>query len=355
MREIGSEFSYIEYNVFENYREFSKGQNLFKDYVMTFSGRTAIETVLTNEPGIKSVLIPSYCCDSMMEPFKRRKINISFYNVYYEDGFKINIDLNENIDAVLWCNYFGYAFDAPDFSGFISNGGIVIEDITHSFLSKDMFNNQSNYLIGSIRKWSPVLCGGICASIDKELCYKPNNVPQNTYLEKKKEAMILKQEYLNNSNNGLKEKFLEKYSKCNQWLSDNYSGLAIDSESLCILKNTNWGKDYLQRRLNAMILYKGIKSCHYVNSIFELEKMECPLFFPVIVKKSLRNSLRQELIDNRIYCPVHWPKPTECESNLYDIELSLICDQRYDEEDMTRIVDVIQAWDRKVENSKRGN
>ena len=47
------------------------------------------------------------------------------------------------------------------------------------------------------------------------------------------------------------------------------------------------------------------------------------------------------LISKEIYCPVHWPKPKQIPiglSNvLYEQELSLVCDQRYDKKDMMRI------------------
>ena len=85
------------------------------------------------------------------------------------------------------------------------------------------------------------------------------------------------------------------------------------------------------------MLYDGLKDA--VEFVFLKEDMDCPLFVPIITKK--RNEIRQFLTDNKIYCPVHWPKPAGCESNLYDTELSLICDQRYSEEDMKRLVEVL--------------
>ena len=76
--------------------------------------------------------------------------------------------------------------------------------------------------------------------------------------------------------------------------------------------------------------------------MFDIENMDCPLFVPVIIKNGKRDVIRKKLVDNEIYCPVHWPHPdANCESNLYEMELSLVCDQRYGREDMQRIVDVL--------------
>ena len=70
--------------------------------------------------------------------------------------------------------------------------------------------------------------------------------------------------------------------------------------------------------------------------------MDCPLFVPIVIAKEKRNAIRKKLIDNQIYCPVHWPHPNaECQSNLYEMELSLVCDQRYNGDDMKRIVEVL--------------
>ena len=43
-----------------------------------------------------------------------------------------------------------------------------------------------------------------------------------------------------------------------------------------------------------------------------------------------------------IYCPIHWPKPQMGGSSaLFDTELSLVCDQRYTEKDMQRMIGIL--------------
>ena len=77
---------------------------------------------------------------------------------------------------------------------------------------------------------------------------------------------------------------------------------------------------------------------------------EVPLVFPVIAKSSeIRDSVRKHLIDNDIYCPVHWPLPNnmgfDCKALDYSKrELSIVCDQRYDLVDMQRIIDVMKEY-----------
>ena len=59
----------------------------------------------------------------------------------------------------------------------------------------------------------------------------------------------------------------------------------------------------------------------------------------------LREQTRRRLLDNRIYCPVHWPagKRSSAEARyLSGTLLTLISDQRYGVEDMKRIVTTLQ-------------
>ena len=341
MREIGSEYHYCEI-------ESGKGIKIpkgFKDSCFSFTGRTAIETVIRNEL-IHKVLIPSYCCDSMIEPFREAGIQICFYDVNYNECFDVQLNIPENVDCLLWCNYFGFSMDMPMLTDFISRGGIVIEDITHSFFSKRQYNLQSHYIVASLRKWVAILCGGYCATTIGKLNVKPTNTPSDVFLELRKSAMMLKTDYLENGNIS-KAEFLNKYSESNRWLGDNYSDYTIDKFSMDYLLHLDLERVRDIRRTNAKVLYEGFNGMHIIRPLFKVTDMDCPLFVPVVVLNGKRDLVRQKLIENNIYCPVHWPHPKEnCESNLYEIELSLVCDQRYNEDDMQRVVSVLHAIDR---------
>lgn len=87
--EIGSEFSYDEHN----HGEKIILPKLIEDYTYTFSGRTAIETVLKNEIGIKKALLPSYCCDSMIVPFRKHGIKVVCDHRYDEKDMQRIVDV----------------------------------------------------------------------------------------------------------------------------------------------------------------------------------------------------------------------------------------------------------------------
>lgn len=340
VKEIGSEFSCDE-----TYQRLSfKFPVDFNDELLTFCGRTSIEIILENNPKIKKAMLPSYCCDSMIEPFRNQNIEVVFYNVNYNRGLQIDLKLEPDIDAIFWCNYFGYRHDMPDLSCFINNGGIVIEDITHSLFSLQQYNKQSQFLVASLRKWGPLLSGGFCASRDYSFNDVKLEFPNETFVNKKAKAMLLKEQYLDDGNEIKKEKYLSLFNESNQWLSTNYSHLKIDMKSRRIIQGNDYERMVKIRKRNAKLLHDGLKNHPDISFLFEMAQMDCPIFVPIIVKNNKRDFFRKKLIDNKVYCPIHWPKPNAtCISNLYDNELSLICDQRYSAADMYRIINILKS------------
>ena len=72
---------------------------------------------------------------------------------------------------------------------------------------------------------------------------------------------------------------------------------------------------------------------------------DTPLFVPVLVNPTLRANLRRFLIQNQVYCPIHWPDArTGGGAVLYASELSLLCDQRYTAEDIKLEMNLIKEF-----------
>ena len=101
-----------------------------------------------------------------------------------------------------------------------------------------------------------------------------------------------------------------------------------------------------KRKANADILYqrlKGIRGLSFLNTNYYSEKVT-PLFVPVMLSTDKRDKLRKYLIDNGVYCPIHWPEIMGATPGIRKNELSLICDQRYSENDMNVMADLIADW-----------
>ena len=97
----------------------------------------------------------------------------------------------------------------------------------------------------------------------------------------------------------------------------------------------------IKRRKNVKLIYeklsKNIKIKFLVNNFKE---DDCLLFVPIILNHKDRDDLRKFLIENKIYLPIHWPLEEKI-NNIFDKELSLICDQRYNVSEITYYLNLI--------------
>ncbi len=344
MREIGSEFELTESaKPAGDPVDWHAGC----DFLYTISGRSAIDVVLEDVEGIRKALVPAYCCDSMLAPFRRHGIELDFYAVRFCDGgFQEEFVIPSDVDAVLRMSYFGFRNERPtdELSKFHDRGGIVIEDVTHSLFSHGKFAPSSDYAVASLRKWGGLVSGGICAKRGGVFHNRELMEPPREFMERKLRAMQMKSEYLRSPNEEKKQEFLRLFAETNHCLGEQY-GMAIDAYSAEQFSRWDGAEIVCRRRENATVLYRGMEGLSVVRPLFPLEQMDCPLFVPVVVDAAQRDALCRHLAENGVYCPRHWPRPqADCDSNLYDLELSLVCDQRYDSLDMERIVALLKDY-----------
>lgn len=347
--EIGSEFWLEEYK--KSHRNHIQKEN----EILLMSGRTAIDFAIEIlQKKIEKVYMPSYCCDSMLIPFLDRKIKIEFYDVTFENGtIMYNLDLNKECDLFFGMNYFGFfSCNMDNYIEHFHNRGIaVIEDSTHSFLSERKYNKKSDIVIASLRKWFPIISGSVLIVNNKSLISKMKEqervlIENSEYTKIKEEAMCKKEKYIHQKAQIEKDVFLDKFKKSNEILKQNYKNYKIDKKSKEILESLKIDKIKEARKRNAKIIYDFLKNqveYKYLEKI-DYDK-DCPLFIPIFMEEEKRSKLRNNLIQNNIYCPIHWPIPSEIQkkeqTRIYKMELSLICDQRYSEEDIKYYLSMI--------------
>ena len=344
--EIGSEF-WLEKNIEHNYNSYFSNKEK-NDSIFFMSGRTAIDyalNLITKDRKVKKVYFPSYCCQSMLTPFQKRNIEIEFYTVKFDNGEIIyDIDEDRDCDIFLAMNYFGFSVNNMDkfIENFSDRGIFVLEDSTHSFLSKRVYNRKSDLVIASLRKWFPIICGGILINISKKVNfgYIEEMNYNSQYVNIKKKAMKKKEEYINSVSNIEKKDFLEEFSKANNILENDYINYKIDDLSYSILNKIDIEKIKKDRIKNASVIYRFLMNQSEIEYIEEFDTQnDCPIFVPIFFKdKETRENIKRNLIRYNIYCPTHWGIPEIIrKSGQYDIynrELSLICDQRYNIDDI---------------------
>lgn len=353
--EIGSEF-WIEGYQDNAHCLFGSEQSA----LFVLSGRTALDFVIKDiktERELTSVSLPSYCCESMLEPFIRNNVSIYFYDVYCnEDGIQCAYDSNVATDAVLFLDYFGYS--NPYLLHFVKQaqtaGKIVIYDRTHMLNSHPSVETCTDYSFCSYRKWFYANAASVMKNNGGRWHISYADLRSNTqYTNLRNVAARLKQEYINDKSVDKRE-YLRKFSEAEELLDRDYEDYVAEFESVQRIKNIDMIGITKKRRENSERLTAGLRSLGFSWLFLPLNvvrECDCPLFVPVIVEKELRDIVRARLIDNSIYSPIHWPFSkqhyrcglVESDQSLYGREISLICDQRYGFSDMDRIIETVKT------------
>lgn len=331
--EIGSEFWSVPLS--------EKPNDLFDGSEKWFiSGTAALEYILDDiivRKKVKSAGIPSWCCSSMIEPFVKRGLEVRFFPVTVSDNdLSVQVEASD-ADVLLLVDYFGYnvRVKAPE-----NYGGIVIRDETHSVFSGKA--HDADYYFASLRKWAGFWTGGFARS---EKWNSDKEIPQvsREYVSLRKSAMEEKLGYLNGETSS--KSYLNAFGDCEDFL-DNCGILAAEPEDIERAAFLDIDTLKTKRRRNAEILIGALKD-HVLFREFDADS--CPLFVPIIVRGDKRDALRQHLTANRVYCPVHWGisplHGLDADTRyIYEHEISLVCDQRYDEADMEHILSIIASF-----------
>lgn len=338
MKEIGSEF-------------WNNGP-IRRDKTYLLSGRTALEYIIRDIVkchSVKSVLLPSYCCHTMIEPFVRHGISIRFYDVYFDNtnGLSVEIPQPQENEIFYYMTYFGFCYLSGAELHKMKDFMVVIEDRTHSWLSGKGIC-YADYSYASYRKWTGFDAIALAIKENGDFSEFPESL-NIEYSNLRRQASFIKREFID-FGIGEKQKFLDLFERAEELLAVDYVGYKPSAETMAAFLQLD--KEYIARRRqqNARILIGGLKDVPEIKLMFQsVEDTEVPLFVPILLEKN-RVELRKYLIDNEIYCPVHWPKSTyhdgisQRAEELYSQELSVVCDQRYDFDDMNRIVECIRRY-----------
>lgn len=351
-REIGSEF-WVDGVPLKSKFKIPKWLEKFGNIVLTSSGRGALSLLLQQiKPDIKTVLLPAYICDSVITPFMEMGYECFFYDI--DKGLKLDIESllkYENIGIFVHMGYFGFQTNSNlEFviKHFKKKSTIIVEDVTHTLFSNYQRYEENDFYLGSIRKWFGLPSGGFLASNQIEL--DEVHYENKHFVQIRKVALLLKEKYIETDEQGFKERFLSQFEIAEEILDNDVNPYRIDELSLNIINVLEDEVLVGKRRENYNFLLENLNKVDFLQILLPaLDNDTCPLFFPILIK-SERNQVRRKLIEEKIYCPVHWPIPLQINTSkykkskeLYNSELSIPCDQRYDIEDMERIVSVIKS------------
>lgn len=304
------------------------------------SGRCALYAVLKDIEylfGESGVLLPDYLCDSITNTVVDAGWTYSFYHIGKD--FHIDIDsigpITTDNKVILLIDYFGMTDLTDDITSIKSRfpNAIIIADCVQAFYSMGKY--EADYSFTSFRKWFPCPDGAMVIKKNKEGMAEID-LNDSSWWEYKYAGNILK-EYSCFVSDTIALELLDKGEE----LLDKSYLWPWNDESKRLFHGIDKAEVQKKRKQNAQYLHEQLMT---LNIEHYYSEEGTPLFLPIIVEN--RDQVRRAFFADGIFTPKHWPVNSfeiNGENEIYDKELSLICDQRYDLEDMKRQIEVIKS------------
>lgn len=294
-------------------------QEFHSNAIALNSGRFCLEYILKCRKYSK-VYVPYFTCDSAVEPIIKLGIPYEFYQI--DKGYHIidDIVLSEN-EAVIYTNYWGLQGEyciqlAKEY------GRQLIVDYTQAFFAKPISGIDTFY---SCRKFFGVPDGG----------YLYTDVQADFDIEQ--DVSYSRMDSLIKRIDLSPEQGYDDFRRC----SEEFHALPIRYMSN-FTKRMMAAIDYhvvaKKRRTNYEILRQSLGGK-------ALSEDDVPMIFPYEVNDG--QSLRKHLINNKIFVAKYWPNVDSWAGNdaletwMANNILPLPIDQRYGEEDMKRVINII--------------
>ena len=320
-----------------------------KNLIFFRSAREALLYVCDNLKE-KTIILPSLCCDSMIQPFRTKKFNILYYDITEElkIDYKSLINVLKPNSLLLIMHYYGIrAYEVEELNKIISkyDNVKVIQDCTQNIFDSQLYDEIADFYIGSIRKWLAIPDGAFLKSNTLKLERANIENEDEEYVQKIYYAMQLKNEYLQTYDNNLKMKYRDLFKWGKNFLKKVEIPYKMSTLSKNIIENNIDIKDVIKKRrtnynkLRGLITLKNPKILKYAREQF------APLMLPIIIDE--RDVIQKELAKMNIYCQVLWPI-SDCVSSQNNFNqwfsnhmLAIPCDQRYTEHDMEIIFNIL--------------
>ncbi len=335
-------------------------------YDFTTSGRSGIKLALQSLNTRKPFLLPSFLCDSIIQPFKELSIPFRFYRINEDLSIDISYiaHCKENYDlgGIFIINYFGRTYNEETISFLkeIKKDIWIIEDYTHGSLveTRDSITKSIGHIvISSLRKYLPLPDG--CIVINNSSQPFPVIADGSSDFSRIRTiAKLLRWEFINNKLGlGFKDTealFLKLFShaenninECNPIEGMSYlSKIVLSALDLEDVKNRR-KSNFL---LSSQLLSTSSLLQNFIKPVFTSLTGASPFCFPVRIVNTDRDKLRADLAQRNLFCSILWPLPVDVDkvefNSSYNLSKEILCipiDQRYSQNDMVDIFKRLQG------------
>jgi len=251
-------------------------------------------------------------------------------------------------DVVLAVNYFGIRGDLNWRDWRERNQCILLEDHTHDPFSEWSRSSTADYALASLRKTLPVPDGAILWS-PRGLSI-PQRITQNAWNGSalKCAAMLRKAQYLQGRGGAAEKEGFRSLQAQGENLMRISPVSSISPHSYALLRDGFPAVWRQQRELNLRCLLARLGDLDSAKLLFRTWPHRSVPFAVALIFSSQaeRDDCQAYLIQNQIYCPVHWPCSTD-QPHALELSsriLSLPVDQRYAQQDMDRLAGILLEY-----------
>ena len=292
------------------------------------TGRNALEFILRSVGKVRRVYLPYYTCEVVFEPLRKLSIPWSFYAIDLNLEMTDKLELGED-EYLIANNYFGIK-DAHIRTLSSIYGNHLIVDCAQAFFAEPLLGIKSFY---SCRKFVGVADGGVAyvgTPLDSASFPEDYTSDHDGHLYTRKEF---------GAETGFKE-FQENERKL-----DNQPIRSMSDKTKEILGHIDYEMVVNRRQENWKYLHARLKGRNHL-SLPESDSFACPMVYPYLVEEGER--LRHKLIEEKVFVARYWPNIVDdgihkTEFLLSNQIVSIPCDQRYQEEGMERIVELLEV------------
>lgn len=288
------------------------------------SARNALEYILrVKKP--KRIFIPYYICSTVLEPINKLNIPFVFYHIdqNLDPIFELRLDSN---DAFLYVNYFGIKQETVKL--LVNKYKNLIIDNAQAFFCNPLPNVDTFY---SPRKFF--------------------GVPDGAYLFTNKllEVDLERDISINRISHLLKRTEFGPESGYADFLQNENSMVGqpikkMSNLTKAILNNISYSNAKKRREENFLFLHKHLRNINALE--INTNNLKAPMVYPFMIEKE---GLKEWLIENNIYVATYWKNvfdwvsEKDFEFHLAKYLIPLPVDQRYEKNDLMKIVKKIRC------------
>ena len=307
---------------------------------------------------IKSVLLPSYLCPSILTTLESRGLHCDFYRVQHDLSIDVD-DLKSKLtdqQAVYFINYFGFA-QPPAIQQTLQKmqqkGVIVIEDNAQAGFPA---HTLGDFVFNSMRKLCPQDGGYLRTRFDMQPFIEPYHGLPNRRLPIIRAYRHKLRAYLLEGKGDFDE--LQCLFRRAEELYEREVVVEGDEQERQCIERMDWDAIRRQRRANYHYLLQAIAGIPQVVPLFPVLQAEnMPMGLPVYLQGVSRDRVNEELGKASIGLVIHWEELLHNPRTAANAEamemaasmLTLVCDQHTSRAQMDYLVRQLKLAIKKIE------